>query len=129
MEGTARRRLARSARHATPSTPLKHVTTPNTSAVTHDAGRGVQLKAEVQIDMCPPGERASSKRHSIEAQDNEHEARRLREQAKVREPQVQLRMCNCYGWHGRGAAGPADGRGLLDERDRVARRLGSGGRV
>ena len=33
MEGTARRRLARSAPHATPSTPLKHVTTPNTSAI------------------------------------------------------------------------------------------------
>ena len=33
MEGMALRRLARSAPHATPSTPLKHVTTPNTSAI------------------------------------------------------------------------------------------------
>ena len=33
MEGTARRRLARSVLHATPSTPVKHVTISNTRAI------------------------------------------------------------------------------------------------
>ena len=47
-------------------------------AFAQDAGRGVELEAEVQVDGRPPGERAGHERHGCEAQDHEHEARPAR---------------------------------------------------
>ena len=46
----------RAARHAEHTTEARHHSEHqrNTRAVTHDAGQGVQLEAEVQIDRCPP---------------------------------------------------------------------------